>query len=313
MAVVHGVRFCTGMALIVGMVTTVSAQSELTACEQEMQRFNASQNSSDVDVIIAAFDRVSATADCAVGVQAKARIATANRVFKLAYERDSSGAPTAAVDRLLEQSESIVPTWRALSFAGTREHRAGRYDMAASKLQSALSLIADESQTPLAPPVETIASLHQLATESLLLAERFVASPVVRGEVTGVLASNTRGFSVERTSLPIRFKTASTEFTQQGLAAAQALLQAVRAEGQTVQIVGHADERGTETDNQALSEKRAHAVRDWLLEHGVGTAIQVKGAGEHMPLRLSSASDYTQEQIWQMNRRVELVRLGSIN
>lgn len=67
----------------------------------------------------------------------------------------------------------------------------------------------------------------------------------------------------------------------------------------TVQINGHADERGTRTHNADLSARRAQQVASVLESFGVPrTQIQTIGYGEERP-----AADATQ---WDKNRRVEL-------
>lgn len=72
----------------------------------------------------------------------------------------------------------------------------------------------------------------------------------------------------------------------------------VRYPQTTIRIEGHTDTRGTEAYNQQLSERRANAVRDALVNRGVDprrlTAI---GYGKSRPVSSSDA----------MNRRVELV------
>lgn len=65
-------------------------------------------------------------------------------------------------------------------------------------------------------------------------------------------------------------------------------------------INGHADERGSESYNQQLSEKRARATLDILLELGVPeTQLLVQGFGELVPMN--------EENNWEENRRVELL------
>src|SRR5689334_14969448 len=54
---------------------------------------------------------------------------------------------------------------------------------------------------------------------------------------------------------------------------------------QKVDIVGHADRMGTGKYNQKLSEQRADAVRDYLLEHGLdATKLTAFGVGATEPL-----------------------------
>lgn len=72
-------------------------------------------------------------------------------------------------------------------------------------------------------------------------------------------------------------------------------------------IVGHTDSTGSESYNQALSERRADAVRNYLLGRGVGSSqVEAYGRGELEP----RASNET-EAGRQLNRRVEVfVRPG---
>lgn len=70
-----------------------------------------------------------------------------------------------------------------------------------------------------------------------------------------------------------------------------------------VQVIGHTDNDGDATYNQALSERRANSVADVLQAGGVGFArITTVGRGEDQPV----ASNLTDEGKAQ-NRRVEIV------
>jgi outer membrane protein OmpA-like peptidoglycan-associated protein len=73
-----------------------------------------------------------------------------------------------------------------------------------------------------------------------------------------------------------------------------------QADGKTVVIVGHTDAAGTNAYNQALSERRALAVGQYLVDrHGVEPArLQVVGLGETQPLPGIASGDGA-------NRRVE--------
>lgn len=72
--------------------------------------------------------------------------------------------------------------------------------------------------------------------------------------------------------------------------------------GIEVEIQGHTDSQGAEAMNRELSERRAKAVRDYLVENGVDSArLRYKGYGESNPV----ASNDTAEGRAQ-NRRVEL-------
>lgn len=72
-----------------------------------------------------------------------------------------------------------------------------------------------------------------------------------------------------------------------------------------VRIEGHTDDRGSDNLNQVLSQKRAEAVRDALIEEGVdGARLQAVGMGEGQPV-----ADNASEQGRSRNRRVDVVLL----
>lgn len=70
-----------------------------------------------------------------------------------------------------------------------------------------------------------------------------------------------------------------------------------------VAVEGHTDSVGSEEMNQSLSEKRAAAVRDYLVSRGVPAArITISGQGEASPVATNDTAAGRQQ-----NRRVELV------
>ncbi|GGD80512.1 hypothetical protein GCM10011514_50760 [Emticicia aquatilis] len=69
-----------------------------------------------------------------------------------------------------------------------------------------------------------------------------------------------------------------------------------------VEISGHTDDVGKDAENQALSEKRAFSVADYLIKKGVNPQnIKVKGYGKTKPLVPN-----TSEENRQINRRIEM-------
>lgn len=74
-----------------------------------------------------------------------------------------------------------------------------------------------------------------------------------------------------------------------------------------LEIDGFTDNKGTPQYNMTLSDKRAKAVRDFLVAQGVGTdAVTTKGFGESNPVATNATAAGRQQ-----NRRVELVVSGS--
>ena len=71
----------------------------------------------------------------------------------------------------------------------------------------------------------------------------------------------------------------------------------------TVQVEGHADERGTREYNLALGQRRANAARDVLVAGGVaGGRISTISYGKDRPAALGST-----EEAWAQNRRAVTV------
>jgi peptidoglycan-associated lipoprotein len=75
--------------------------------------------------------------------------------------------------------------------------------------------------------------------------------------------------------------------------------------GAPLRVEGHCDERGTEEYNLALGDRRADAVRNWLINHGVDASrLQSVSKGE-----LEPADPGHGESAWSKNRRAEFLVL----
>jgi outer membrane protein OmpA-like peptidoglycan-associated protein len=72
-------------------------------------------------------------------------------------------------------------------------------------------------------------------------------------------------------------------------------------------IEGHTDSKGSDQYNQALSERRAQSVRQWLVSHGVTAGMAVRGRGRSKPVApntMPNGADNLEGR--RMNRRVEI-------
>ena len=76
-----------------------------------------------------------------------------------------------------------------------------------------------------------------------------------------------------------------------------------RRQSAAVLIEGHADSRGTNEYNLALGERRAGAVRDYMVSLGIAAArIKIVSKGEEQPFCREET-----EACWQQNRRGHFV------
>jgi peptidoglycan-associated lipoprotein len=71
----------------------------------------------------------------------------------------------------------------------------------------------------------------------------------------------------------------------------------------TVTVEGHCDDRGTDTYNNALGQRRADSVREFLIGHGISTnRLVAVSYGEKRPIALGK-----DETSWSKNRRAQIV------
>ena len=94
----------------------------------------------------------------------------------------------------------------------------------------------------------------------------------------------------------------SSALTDDARAAVDAHIAVLLTNEQSVRLEGHTDERGTREYNLALGERRANAVRDYMVANGVPSyRIETISYGEENPVAFGSG-----ESNWKQNRRVEL-------
>ena len=78
----------------------------------------------------------------------------------------------------------------------------------------------------------------------------------------------------------------------------------IKSSGISVVVEGHADERGTREYNLALGERRANAVKDYLMSQGVASSkITVISYGKERPVNPESS-----RLAWSQNRRSVTVK-----
>jgi outer membrane protein OmpA-like peptidoglycan-associated protein len=102
----------------------------------------------------------------------------------------------------------------------------------------------------------------------------------------------------------VLFATNSAELQPAAVALLQEIQRTMIAPhaGARISVEGHTDDVGSDTDNQALSERRARSVVAWLTSHGVeASRIEATGHGEAHP-KVPNTSDRNRAQ----NRRIEI-------
>jgi peptidoglycan-associated lipoprotein len=94
----------------------------------------------------------------------------------------------------------------------------------------------------------------------------------------------------------------SSSMTDAARMAVDAHIAVLLSNDDSVRLEGHTDESGTREYNLALGERRANAVRDYMVANGVPSyRVESISYGEENPVAFGSS-----EANWSQNRRVEL-------
>jgi peptidoglycan-associated lipoprotein len=100
----------------------------------------------------------------------------------------------------------------------------------------------------------------------------------------------------------IYFELDRSDLTAESRAVLEAKLPLLRANPNVrIRIAGHADDRGSDDYNVALSQRRAAAARRFLVDQGIAQdRVDVVGFGEERPAVMGAT-----EEAWSKNRRAE--------
>ncbi|HKF26564.1 MAG TPA: OmpA family protein [Candidatus Acidoferrum sp.] len=126
-------------------------------------------------------------------------------------------------------------------------------------------------------------------------------------QLNAVLATRDTARGLIANMSDVLFKTGSFELlpgAREWLAKVSGIV--VAHPGLHLEVEGHTDSVGGDEYNQRLSENRAGAVRDYLVQQGIpADAIVARGLGKTQPVATNDTSEGRQQ-----NRRVELVLSG---
>jgi len=135
-------------------------------------------------------------------------------------------------------------------------------------------------------------------------AQEAAAQEAAQKEAAAAAAASQREAEAEAAAMGtvFYFDFDSSSLTDETRAQVDAHVAALLGNNNSVRLEGHTDERGTREYNLALGERRANAVRDYMVANGVPSyRIETVSYGEENPVAYGSG-----ESNWQQNRRVEL-------
>jgi outer membrane protein OmpA-like peptidoglycan-associated protein len=292
------------VAVLIGVTSTIALAQ--TSCESLVPAFNAAWSRRDFQAIVATAKQIIDVPDvCPAKTRADIKRQTA--LAHLAESRQISETADAARLQMLEAGSVFDKPWQLMERIGDLKQKVPNssgqidYKAASTSYQLALADISDNVRVPNPPPPERIERLLRLAQQTRALSAGFVAGDVL---VTRAL----RGVAVDGVPVPVQFIRDRDEMTDLGRQYAEETSKLLTEQGRPkILLVGHTDPDGSDQYNLELSRRRAQAVKQYLVGQGYpNAAIDVEGKGRGQPLRIENAAEYTQAQIYQMLRRVEV-------
>ncbi len=205
--------------------------------------------------------------------------------------------------------------WMEKLELGKQAEKNKQWRLAARYYNESLDLIDSPTATPQAPSEAEIKSVYEKASKAQLIADTLTPISLLTSlentSCSSTIRSRVRGIRMTKHLKAVQFDFNKTTFTAAGQQASQQLADCLKQRGFTninqITLVGHTDEKGTPEYNQQLSEKRALALKNYLIFQSISAKILTEGRGEENPVHLDNPEDFTQEQIDALNRRVEII------
>lgn len=250
-----------------------------TATEAEMRQSRAKQAALD--------EGAKERANGDQGGKRSAKAVTSDLLKNLegmvASARDAKEADTPKVAEPAPSREAQVQTTEAEA-TGAERPKVAKPKVAEPK-------VATGNATSL-PPTETV---EEESVANLRLAPQAQPKPGAQAARKSV-------------PVPITFVFNEATFTPEGRKAAGLLLEYLQLKNfKKVSLTGHADERGTVGLNMDLSRDRLDTVAGFLKDGGFDGELELIPKGESEPFTGVVRSEYDKDELYQLDRRVELI------
>jgi outer membrane protein OmpA-like peptidoglycan-associated protein len=295
-----GLRLGAAALLTALLATSATAQE---SCAELRNAFAAIVPNGTLPAIIAAGRKITDGNTC----DAPTRRGIGRAIAMVHLRESDKIADPAARLRLLESGAQFAQHYRLMSEIGALREKvpdaSGRPNRAGASLayQAAIADIQSKADVPNPPPAEEIQRLVRLAQQTRMLSDQFV-----RGDA--LMTRGVRDVAVEAVAVPVQYVYNSDEMTPLGRQYADEALKLLTEQGRPrVALVGHTDPKGGDQYNLELSRRRAAAFKKFLVDNGYPAAnIETDGKGKSQPLQIENQGSYTQDEFFQMLRRVEL-------
>ncbi len=273
------------------------------ACTEDNQPLNQALQNRDLDTLAALLPPFKRQSHCTLEEIDHLQRQMSQLAVAKAKQLLQAGALEPAKQLLLQPRYAPFNSWEVQAVLGEIAWRHQEWSTASGLFNQALDLLDDPKETPIPPTSAEKQKVYQLAVETQLLTGTL---STVRGggEPGGIFRS---ALAVETTPVPVQFVFGKATFTQEGQHSANKLVGYFKRQNpHRITLVGHTDPVGADNYNCELSEQRAETLKKYLITEGISAAkITTLGKGKREALSLYDPSNYTQEHINQLNRRVE--------
>lgn len=314
-------RIVIGLGVATGLTLGMYGQASAEDCATLTASFDEAIKKKDVQAAKAAEQKIAHDAICSAKTVDVQRRRAAMEVSMADALKDNP-AKQGEREALLISAEKPGVHWLAAYALGEFRFAQRRFPDATEMFERAIEIVKNPSFTPKSPGEQTIKELLARASQAKMLAANEEGNKVAayvssgkdhRGNIGGSLSDTVRDIRPTSVPLPINFETNEARFTPIGLKAAEELAQAILEQHpEEITLVGHTDERGEDGYNMALSKARVEAVAGfvdrYLKQHNGRARIRMEWYGKRRPLEIDDTTGLTQQDVWALNRRVELKR-----
>jgi outer membrane protein OmpA-like peptidoglycan-associated protein len=286
------------------------AETAAERCTAALQRLEAAIAAHDPSAIETAGNAAILLPGCDDGERGRLRRLASRTLTELAQAQETNMTPDDYL-RHLAMARHIGQVWQTLLAIANVYYDAHQYEQASLAYQEAFTAEDEVYPDEPKPPRATINWTYERAAETQMLAPT-IAPPKRDGSPGGVDAilepGGARNLDVVARPLPVTFETDKAEMTADGKSFATQWWESLRSGTfPDLLLVGHTDRRASDAYNDPLSVRRAEALGKFLKSAGFTGTIRTLGFGKRCPVQFSSGANYTQEQQWQILRRVDVI------
>lgn len=302
--------------LLLAMVSPAPAE-ETSTCAGAIQQVSAVRTEGRTEEFFEAL-AAATTAGCSEAELRCLGDSLALGQLEATYKASDEGTGTEPLIHSAEKGLTFGAPWQLETALGDLYLELGRaggggpaYSSAALHYQQAMIAIGEpvvcaafgEAPRPATAEVEGI---YRRLSAALLLADPLRVVTTRCAPCEWLFLSGVGEFVPHSRPLPITFELGSDEPTQEGLTAIAALLECLRAGGETrIELTGHADLTGSSAANLRLSRRRLEAVRQRLKDGGFTGEVLIDPRGETEPF-VAEAGFFSQDDERRLGRRIEL-------